>query len=213
MTPSELVLLNGELFAQKAWIGNVRLLHAEAEVSATQLGRAMLAAAFLAADQAGSIHLEVRPKKAFLHKVDALFVDPGDPAIAWPEHSLENRLRTLAEACRSNRQDADVVNLVYRLLREDSANPWQSTVELVKEGLAARGLLAKVQVRKLKVFVSTHYELSESTAALRLGQSIEPVRQLLEECERDRPGVWRLLVAGINKAIKQRTEQQESGDD
>jgi len=215
-TPSELVFLSGQLFAEKAWVGNVSLLHTEAKVSATQLGQAMFAAAFLAADQAGSIRLEVRQKKVLLGlgKADVLYVDPGDPAVAWPEQSLESRLRTLAEEWQRDRgRQNEVAHVLYSLLGQDSANPWQEAVELVKAGLAARGLLRKVEERKLKIFVFSHYELPESTSAMLPGQPVEPVQRLLAECKSSRPQIWKLLVAGINKAIKMRTEQAEADDD
>jgi hypothetical protein len=214
LTPSELVLLNGQLFAEKAWIGNVSLLHTEAKVSATQLGQAMFAAAFLAADQAGSVQLQVRQKKVLLGlgKTDVLYADPGDPAVVWPEQSLESRLRKLAEEWQ-HRGDNEVAHVLYSLLGQDSANPWQEAAELVKAGLAARGLLRKVEERKLKILVFSHYELPESTSAMLLGQPVEPVQQLLTECQSSRPQVWKLLVAGIKKAIKLRTEQAEADDD
>lgn len=215
LTPSELVFLNGQLFAEKAWVGNVSLLHTEAKVSATQLGQAMLAAAFLAADQAGSIRLEVRQKKVLLGlgKAEALFADPGDPAVVWPEQSLESRLRELADQWWHNGGRNEVAYVLYGLLGQDSANPWQDAVEMVKAGLAARGLLHKVEERKLKILTFSHYELPESTSAMLLRQPIEPVQQLLAECQSARPPVWKLLVADIKKAIKMRTEQMEASDD
>ena len=214
-TPSELVLLNGQLFAEKAWVGNVSLLHTEAKVSATQLGQAMFATAFLAADQAGSIQLQVRQKKVLLGlgKADALFADPGDPAIPWPEPSLEGRLRGLAERWQHNKGQNEVANVLYSLLGQDSVSPWQEAVDLVKAGLAARGLLRKVEERKLKILVFSHYELPESTSAMLLAQPVEPVQQLLADCKSSRPQAWKLLVAAINKAVKQRTEQVGAEDD
>ena len=214
-TPSELVLLNGQLFAEKAWVGNVSLLHTEAKVSATQLGQAMFAAAFLAADQAGSISLEVRQKKVLmgLGKADALFADPGDPAIPWPEPSLEGRLHGLAERWQQNKGQSEVANVLYSLLGQDSLNPWQEAVDLVKAGLAARGLLRKVEERKLKILVFSHYELPESTSAMLLAQPVESVQQLLAGCKSSRPQVWKLLMAGINKAVQRRTEQVGAEDD
>jgi len=214
-TPSELVLLNGQLFAEKAWVGNVSLLHTETKVSATQLGQAMFATAFLAADQAGSIQLQVRQKKVLLGlgKADALFADPGDPAIPWPEPSLEGRLRGLAERWQHNKGQNEVANVLYSLLGQDSVNPWQEAVDLVKAGLAARGLLRKVEERKLKILVFSHYELPESTSALLLEQPVEPVQQLIADCKSSRPQIWKLLMAGINKAIQRRTEQVGAEDD
>ena len=45
LSPSELVLLNGDKFAKKVMLGNVKLMHTDASVSTAQLGLAILAAA------------------------------------------------------------------------------------------------------------------------------------------------------------------------
>ncbi len=64
LTPSEVVFLNGELFAKKVTLGNVQLLHSEEKVSLNQLGQAILTAAILAGEQAGAFRLEVQERKA-----------------------------------------------------------------------------------------------------------------------------------------------------
>ena len=55
LSASELVLLNGEKFAKKVMMGNIQLVHSEESVSVAQLGQAMLAAAFLAAESSGNL--------------------------------------------------------------------------------------------------------------------------------------------------------------
>ncbi len=48
LTPSELVFLNGELFAKKVMVGNVELLHFNEKVSLSHLGQTILTTAILA---------------------------------------------------------------------------------------------------------------------------------------------------------------------
>ncbi len=66
LTPSELVYLNGEMFAKKVLLGNVDLIHSDEKVSLIQLGGAILATAILASEQAGALRLEVRERKGLL---------------------------------------------------------------------------------------------------------------------------------------------------
>jgi hypothetical protein len=211
LAPSELVFLNGESFAKKAMVGNVKLLHSGNNVSVAQLGQAIMAVAILACEQAGVIRLEVRPKKALLglRTVNGLYVVPTGYVVAWPVYSLESMVRPLAEQLQADKESNEVINILYSWLREDTASPWQSSIELLKEGMAARGILTKVEERKLMVLKVTHYEFPASSAAL-VGQfSVEPYRQLLEICQNSRPDVWKLLVQQIKEAIRSRTEQTD----
>lgn len=65
LAPSELILLNGDQFAREKRLGErVELINIDAAVDARELGEAVLAAAFLANEQAGAVHLEMRQKRA-----------------------------------------------------------------------------------------------------------------------------------------------------
>ena len=215
LTPSEVVFFNGQEFAKQVLIGNVTLMHVDAKVSAAELGLAMLRAAFLGAERSGALRLEVRQKKALLGlaRRDTLYAEPLGGAPAWPEPSFESKLVQLAAQWKAANGSNEVSNIIVALLGQDSANPWQSLAEIIKSQLAQRGLLRAIQERKLKIFVSTRYELPESTAAMLLRQPVAPVQDLLADCQHNRPQVWKLLEAHIRRAIQQRTEQSDSSDD
>jgi hypothetical protein len=211
LTPSELVLLNGEQFAKKVMLGNVQLLHSGASVSAAQLGQAILVAGFLAAESTANLRFEARQEKAMLglRKVKNLYANPTPHPVEWPDGCLESRLPTLAERLKADQENHQVSRLIYTWLGEDSGSPWQSAIDLVKYGMAGRGLLDSSKEKKLKLFTVTTYTLPQSTASLAAQQSIESVKQLLSNCERSRPEIWDLLVKQIKKAISDRTEQDD----
>ncbi len=214
ISPSELVLLNGDQFAKKVMMGNIKLLHSEASVSVSQLGQAILAAAVLAAEAVGNLELEIRQKKAMfgLRKVKNLYANPTPTPVEWPKYSLEAQLPPIAERFKNDQESNEVSNLIYSWLRQDSSSPWQSTIEMVKSGLAERGLLDTSEETKLKVFTVTNYSLPQDTALLAAEQPVEPVKQLLANCENDRREIWDLLVKQFKSAIKARTEQDDSVD-
>ena len=211
LTPSELVFLNGELFAKKVTLGNVDLMHTDEKVSLTQLGGAILAAAILACEQAGAFRLEVRERKATLglRKVRELFAVPARPGENLPEHSLEATLADLATYL-AQKDKNDIYTMLYTWLRQDAMSPWNTALELLKAGMAKRGLLDATEEKKLKLFKVTRYSLPEQTASLVKGQSVGPVKALLETCQRTRPEVWKELEAGIKKAIAARTESSNT---
>ena len=214
LTPSELVFLNGEQFAQKVMVGNIDLLRSSEKVSLSQLGLAVLAAAFLGCEQAGAFSLGAGERKALfgLRKVRELYAVPGSVPVQLPEDSLESALASLALRMEE-RDEHSVQNLVYAWLREDSSSPWNGAMGLLKAGMARRGLLEAREEKRLKIFTVTNYSLAEGTQRLLGGQSFAPVKHMLESCEQSRPEIWKLLESGIKKAISARTERDDSSPD
>ena len=214
LTPSEVVFLNGEQFAKKVMLGNVDLLHSDEKVSLAQLAQAIVAAAILACEAAGAIRLEVRERKAMfgLRKVRDLFAVPTEPREKLPEHSLEATFADLAIHL-APKDNHDIYTMLYHWLREDAVTPWNTVMELLKAGMAERGMLDATEEKKLKIFTVTHYAFPERTARLVRGQPAGPVKALLENCERTRPEVWEKLEASIKKAIRARTESTDTNID
>jgi hypothetical protein len=210
LTPSELVLLHGEKFAKKAMLGNTELLHTDAKVSTAKLGESMLCAAFLGSDAGGSIRLEVRQKKAMLglRKVNSLFVDPVS-ANTWPSPSIESEISSRANQSTSGEESLEVSTIVYDWLGVDSNSPWNMVVEMIKAGLAGRGLLETIEEKRLKVFTTMRYELPQSTAATAATRSVAHIEQMFELCEKGRPEVWKLLKKHIKSAVSLRTESDD----
>jgi hypothetical protein len=215
LSPSELVLLHGDKFATTSsaavrlgeW---VRLVHMDTYAEARELGRTMLAAAFLADEQAGAVRLEVRQQQALfgLLTLDKLFVSPRADAVSWPSYCFESQLRGIAARLqsKSGKGHNHVSEIVYdwwmgRAGRK-SSSPWTRLGGLVKDGLVSRRLLRKERKSGLKGFLAGEsYVLPAETAALSTQQSLGPVRELLATCRRTRLEVWDLLIVGINKGI------------
>jgi len=214
LTPSEVVFLNGEMFAKKVTLGNVQLLHSDEKVSLNQLGQAILTVAILADEQAGAFRLEVQERKAMLglRKVQKLFAVPANAREDLPEYSLEATLSDLAVRLKPEAKN-DISTIIYTWLRKDTFSAWSTAMDLVKAGMGKRGLLEAQDVKKLKIFTETVYTLPERIVRLIKGQSVEPVKALLENCARTRPEVWKLLDSGIKKAISDRTESSDTDVD
>jgi len=214
LTPSEVVFLNGEVFAKKATLGNVQLLHSDEKVSLNQLGQVILTTAILAGEQAGAFLLEVQERKAMLglRKVRKLFAVPANARETLPEYSLEVTLSDLAFRLKPEDKN-DICTIFYTWLRRDSFTPWNAALDLIKAGMEKRGMLEAEDVKRLKIFTETIYTIPERTARLIRGQSVEPVKALLDNCSRTRPEVWKLLESGIKKAISDRTESSDTDVD
>jgi hypothetical protein len=131
----------------------------------------------------------------------------------WPPHCLEAELAALAESLESGDGPGEVRDLVYVWLAQDTASPWQTVIEKVKAGMAARGLLVAVEKTKLKIFSVTEYEFPESTARLRSQVPPQSAQQLLSNCQQYRPEIWKLLESHLKAAIQSRTERSDYDSD
>lgn len=213
LTPSELVLLYGERFTTAQVLlgrtgdSQITLLHADLNVSARQLGQAILAVALLANERAGAIRLDPRQKKTLLglQSSDSLFADTiGDPP-SWPVSSLESRIYPLAQRLAADKEQNEVVEIVAALLPV-SDDPWMAAAGLVIDGLGTRGLLAATEITDEKIFSAKRWELTDSTRRLAADQDIKPVEQLLSDCQRDRAEVWKRLEEQIRQAVERQTD-------
>lgn len=207
-SPSELILLNGEQFAQKAGLfrSNVELFHIKVKVSTQQLGQAILAAGVLANEQAGAIRLEVR------HGYPGTLLAVPCKRVAWPADSLESEVFRLARVLPPGEESDEVSAIIWAWIRGGCVNPWLLTVGMVAAGLAARGLLETDKAKRLADFffvAPTRYVLPERTASLVAQQPVEPIRQLLWACQQNRPQVWDLLVKQIEAAVNERRREAE----
>ena len=103
LAPSELILLYDRFAAEGKFGRRRELIYAHSAVDARALGELMLAAAFLANEQAGAVHLELRQQTVLfsLLKLDKLYVVPDAQAVSWPAHSFESRLHPTARRLRS----------------------------------------------------------------------------------------------------------------
>jgi hypothetical protein len=212
LSPSELVLLNGEKFAAKAGVFNkVRLLHLDQDVDMVSLAQVCLATAFLANEQAGALRLEIRQKKALLGlaSTQALYADPASQLPQWPANSLEAAMPAMASQEIANKHPAEVYRLVHTWLGKNFDSPFDEVLDRVKFALALRGLLEIKEERKLKIFVKRTYALPPETRALAASQSLAPVQQMLEACQQSRPQIWKALLEQVKKAVSARQEKQD----
>ena len=212
LTASEQVFLQGEKFAEKGgFLNKYKLMHIDEQVSLSDLVANVVAAAFLASEKAGAIHLEIRQKKALLGltKVTTIYAEPVGRS-DFPAGSLEAKIFELASELKRTKGENEVWKLVYAWLRQDVTAPWSKAGELIQAGLGERKLLDVIREKKLKIFTATHYELPEEIRALAASLPAEPVQQLLTDCRVSRPEVWELLVKQIKQGIDKRTERDNS---
>jgi len=209
LIPSEQVFFNAEKFASSKGIFNkVNLLHTDVQVNKVELVQHLLAAAFLANEQAGWMRLEMRQKKVLfgLGSKTALFADPTGKPAQWAGPCLEADL--LNAAGRASNSEVDTLVSVW--LGQDVSDPYAEAIGRVKVHLAERGLLDMQEERKLKIFVSRSYSLNSTAQGLIAAQPLQPLTALLQNCQSLRPQVWQELLKQIKKGVDSRQEKMDT---
>jgi len=211
LTPSELVYLHGDQYASRKSFNNVKLLHIDLGVSASELAYAMLSTALLACEAEGVLRFMVSQQKGLLKSHDALSAVVGPAGAIWPSPSIESRLL-------KNRLQLDpnapyfVSSMVYDLLSADSAAPGADIVNLCKPYMAQRGLIVQNEKKTLKVFTSYTYELPQATLQGARQFPMERINQMLSSTQQTRPDFWKMLIANIKTGVSMRVEQRDDDD-
>lgn len=209
LTPSEIVLLNGERFAEKRLMGNVRLLRTDRKVAADQLAQAILTAAFLSNEKEDAIRFETGELSRWfgLRSRTALFVEPADEPPSWPRYTFEWAIPTFLEEIRY-REGPDrvpVAALVDAFFDGDKDDPWKYVIDGVKDGLSERGLLERRPERLFRLQTGRiDYVLPDATAQLVAETSPEPVERLFSATGASRSELWELLRWEIDRAVSAR---------
>jgi hypothetical protein len=212
LAPSEVVALRGELFASPAGVLNSwKVVGTETKVSGPPLAQNMLAAAFLAVEQAGDVHLVQDKKKATLglREVDTVLVVPTGQSVHWPAGSMEARIITSA----GNRQASgrnNVKDIVYDILESDASLVWDWALRLAHRGLANRGLLNAEVKKGILSSGLANYSLTSAASAALAASSPAAVQQLLQACQKERPALFQLLNKEIKQGFDSRKEASSS---
>lgn len=211
LTPCELVYLNGEKYAKKHFINNVKLMHVDLSVSSDQLAHAMLSSAFLACESEGVLSLQAGKQKRLIGSRDVVYAQATGTGAVWPQPSIEYRIAVLCQAL-AQRGNNTISGVVYALLQADCTAPATEIIELCKPYLAQRGLVIQGKKKALGFIPVTTYELPSTTVQGAAQFPMERINQMLLNAQQTRPELWKLLIDGIKRGIAQRVEQSSSDD-
>ena len=204
LTPSEVVYLAGDRFVSPGGtFSGYRLAGSDVSVSKQELAQQVYAAAFLAAEKAGALHLAIRPKQTLLglRTVQALYAEPTGRMSPYPFNSLESHLLPLCSG-------PNEVRRVFHDLIPECADPFARADHLVGEKLADRGLLEVSRAKHHRVFSKTVVRVPERTATVAAGR-VSEVQSLLRECQETRTALWTMLIDSISKGISSRQQQND----
>jgi len=203
--PSELLVLKREPGVDAQVADGIALPPADTRLSTDMPLESILAVAFLANEHVGSIQLKlIRKKVAGLIPATVLIAAPTQVTLRWPQLSLESKVHLFAELSRDGFRSNQVSAIIFDWLGKNCSDPDRAALSLVKAGLASRKLMKKVRRKRLGLFATSQYELTNTTVRLLARQNMEPIYRLLDECQETRPGVWETLLDAIRAGLDQR---------
>ncbi len=213
LTPSEVVLLNGDQFSKLDKNG-FSLLRGETKVDPNPLAIAALEAAILGNDQAGAITLEqgIEKKLFGLLKSRVVRLRTGAAAPRWPEGSYEARIYDRVK--KGGGEGTTVKTLVIDLFPSDDDHPWIEVLQQIAHALRNRGL-ADEQAREKKALgifklKSTVSVLNAAGNSLAERHPVAPVQDLLTSCQRERPEVWNIIHSSVKAGLNYRQESSDA---
>jgi hypothetical protein len=198
-TPSELVVLFGEKFAEEGGMLTAKeeALVSRMKVSAEKMAQAALAASLLANERIGAVRLEHRKGKAMfgLMNTEKLHVVLGDYESAWPDGTLESTVALLAHG------GPTIAELFQSAIGSESHNPGQQVCAMVKAGLAGRDLMDVAERKMMGLITVPHFVLRDEVRRLAMAESPAEVQAMLRKTEKERPQIWQQLVKEIGSAM------------
>jgi hypothetical protein len=211
LSPSEIVYLNADQFVKTARLGFL-MLGSETKVNTNDLARSVLTAAFLAMEAAGELQIESEEYKRLIGKGRRIRLTPRTDHSAFPMPSLETMVQALVVRLSISEDVATVKDLVYAWLEHDDDNPWTKVLNAIPAYIADRGLLERIEEKKLKIFTVVNYELPEETRILIREAPIAEIQSLLATGEANRPDLCKQLQKEINQAISARDSSDDNID-
>ena len=196
--PSELVILFGDRFAPEAGLlgSKEEILTSRVKVNAEKLMNAAIKAALYAVHRSGAAELRLRAGKALfgLMNTQKVFLLQGAGSASFPAGSLE---AYLVEAAI---MEQEVENVLKAFIGEESSNPPQRALGLMKRGMSERGMLEAEMKKSMIFFATVDYVLPAATRTAAEAQGISEVQQLLREFEQREPEMDKVVQKEIDAA-------------
>ncbi|WP_420125331.1 hypothetical protein [Longimicrobium sp.] len=205
--PSELVILFGDRFAPEAGLlgSKEEILTSGVKVSSEKLMNAAIKAALYTVHRSGAAKLQPRAGKALfgLMNTQKLFWLQGPGSASFPAGSLEAYLVEAAV------MEQEVENVLKAFIGEESSNPPQRALGLMKRGMSERGMLEAEMKKTMMVFTTIDYVLPATTRMAAEAESIAPIQQLLREFEQREPELDKAVQKDIDAARVSMTESSD----
>jgi hypothetical protein len=208
---SSLVYLFGDRFVERdtAFTAGEKLPCSEIKVKKKDLVQTMFQAAFAALARDDRFHLTLGQRKTLLFKTNAVFVSPGSPDLADPG-ALE---AALLHALTGSSQRDSVEDLVWRCIRETTADPWGQVIGQVQDYLLRLGYFVEGERSGVAKLLAGRKLVPQCERIGALEPALPAVQALLESVRCQDSVLHKQLCEDIKKGINSRYEAPQQDSD
>jgi hypothetical protein len=213
LTPSELVWMFGDQFADGTIFDRYSLEHLEAKVSSHQLIGAIISTAFLVNEKNYTLHFDVQKKRCFfdLFTVSELYIFPCEKRNPWPKRSLEYDICYFVDRLNEDGKHINVKEVVRQWLGGMVPDPWKLAIKRIERSVYVWEKYDRHK-KKEPILTSLEYpKISNEVLSIAAKQSISPIQKMLKDCQVNWKTIWRLMTTGINSGLSSRQEAKDWG--
>jgi hypothetical protein len=213
LTPSELVWMFGNKFAEGHFLDNYSLTHLGARVSSTQLMRAIMATAFLVNEKIDTLHFEVHKEKKFFNllSVSILQIFPGKERNPWTKRSLEYSVCYFVDRLNEDEDSIGVDKVVYLWIGAAVQDPWKFALKRIERSVYVWEQFDRHNKTEPVLISLDEPNITDEVLSVASKQSISFIQNLLMECEVNRKTVWDLIIRSISSGIGGRHDAEVKG--
>jgi hypothetical protein len=211
VAPSGLVYLFGDRFVERdtAFTAGEKLPCSEIKVKKKDLVQTMFQAAFASLVTDGRIALTMGQRKTLLFKTNAVFVSVGRQDPTEPG-ALET---ALLRALTGSAQRDSVEELVWRCIRETTADPWGQVIAQVQDYLLHAGWFVEGQRSGVAQILVGRKLVPQCERIGALEPVLPAVQALLEGARCQDSALHKQLCEDIKKGINSRYEAPQQDSD
>ena len=204
LTPSQIVLLNGECFTTPGGKVTDDFVISKQPVRIRDVATAAMLAALLALEARHGVTFELRPDAGGRGRSNAKLVFVlADTGASYPTETFEGWLESELVFLTPTR-DNTVKQLATTAIVGANADPWWGLLRLTRRSLWQAGLMEMYEERSGKFFKSTvqRWRAPPKLAPLLAANPWEPVKATLSDFERGRPELWKAFVENVERGLR-----------
>ena len=197
----DVVYAYGHLFAPEVKLLGVEAPMHDGKLNRDQLAQMMLVADFVGLERAGALGLSLSTSKVLFIGTESVRVTKVKDVQAGPLS------RAILGQLTGDRNKDGAKNVVYRLLRKDSVDPYGVVVNWSQESLFQNGYYHEEERGRIAQMVAGSRKVPDRERLATLEPAARMIQSALREEELKQPAIYKRLKQDVLDALRSRVEQ------
>ena len=197
----DVVYAYGHLFAPEAKLLGVEAPMHDGKLNRDQLAQKMLVADFVALERGGALSLSLSTSKVLFIGTESVRVTKVNDVQAGPLS------RAILGQLTGDPNKDGTKNVVYRLLRKDSVDPYGVVVNWSQQSLLQNGYYFEEERGRIAQMVAGSRRVPDRERLATLEPAARMIQSALREEELKQPAIYKRLKQDVLDALRSRVEQ------